>query len=434
MTHEREYDVIVIGGGPAGLSAAHAAATLGLKTLLLERLPKAGELGHPCSGVVAPLPGFISGQRKEDGLHFPELDLIIPSTLVIGHPTVSRYISPGGLTFEASFPDRNDFPIAAIDKVALLRLMAEKAAAAGAELRFGAAVTGLLSANGPTRGVHTHHGEIHAQVVLSAEGVSRQFVEEAGLYSGSDPAKRYAFIVNEEVEAPAIQVQHVGQINTLGKRYTSASTPVFGAVVVLAPGRGSIYFSVFADSPQVYTEESLWYYLEEYRQKDPRVKDLFTEANVISRAGMRMVIREIPRHVVGNGFIGVGDSVTPGGHLGILPCMFLGRQAARTAAQAIERGDLSAKGLAEYDRLFHGPILRGLDTETKIITSLAEMTDEELDHLGQTLGKVNLSPFFFGEWQPIAAETLRWIVTGLPLILRDWRLIKRMVRGEPAGS
>ncbi len=433
MTHKQEFDVIVIGGGPAGLSAAHTAASLGLETLLLEKLSRAGELGHPCGAVIAPLPGFITGQRKEDGLHFPELDLLIPSALVIGQLSISRYISPGGLTFEASFPNRDDFPIAAIDKPALLRLVTEKAVTAGVELRFGTAVTGLLKENGRILGVRTHHGEIHAKVILSAEGVSRQFTEEAGLYNDSTSAKRYAFIVNEEVEAPAIQAHHVGQINTLGKRYTSVSAPVFGTVVVPAPGRAGIYFAVFADTPKAYIEESLWHYLEEYRQKDPRVNYLFTEMKVISRAGMRMVVREAPKHVVCDGFIGVGDSVTPGGHLGILPCMYLGQQAARIAAQAIERGDLSAKGLADYDRLFHGPILRGLDTESKIITSLAEMTDEELDRLSQALGKVNLAPFFFGEWKPIAAETLRWIVTGLPLILRDWRLIKRVLGGKPAG-
>jgi len=37
-----QYDLIVIGGGPAGLMAAGTAAERGVKTLLLERMPRIG--------------------------------------------------------------------------------------------------------------------------------------------------------------------------------------------------------------------------------------------------------------------------------------------------------------------------------------------------------------------------------------------------------
>ena len=423
-------DLLVIGGGPAGLSAARTAARLGLRTLLLEKLPRPGELAHPCGGVIAPVPGFVSGQRTSEGLCFPELDLMIPAALVMGHLSVSRYVSPGGRTFAATFPQRDDFPIAAVDKSALLRLLAGEAAAAGAELRWGTTVTGLLKADGRIVGVRTRQEEIHARVVLSAEGVTRRFTEEAGLYDDTAPTRRYAFIVSEEVEAPAVQAHHVGQLSTLGKRYTSAPTPTFGAVVIPAPGRAGIYFSLFADTPRLDTDQSLWYYLEEYRQKDPRVSELFQGARVIRRASVRMTIRQAPRRVVADGFVGVGDSITPGGHVGMIPAIFLGQQAAHCAARAIRTGDLSARGLSEYDRLFHGPFLRGLDTESKIIIGMAEMSDEELDRLSQTLSKINLAPFFFGRWQPMIVETLKWLVTSLPLILRDWRLIQRMMRGQ----
>jgi len=424
------FDLLVIGGGPAGLMAARTAARLGLRTLLLEKLPRPGELAHPCGGVIAPLPGFVSGRRTGEGLYFPELDLLIPAALVIGQPSVLRYVSPGGRTFAATFPRRDDFPIAAVDKPALLRLLAGEATAAGAELRWGVAVTGLLKADGRIVGVRTRQEEIRARIVLSAEGVTRRFTEAAGLYDDAAPARRYAFIVSEEVEAPAVQAHHVGQLNTFGRRYTSAPTPAFGAVVVPAPGRAGIYFSLFADTPRLYTDKPLWYYVEEYRQNDPRVSELFKGAQVIRRAGMRMTIRQAPRRVVADGLVGVGDSITPGGHVGVIPAMFLGQRAAHCAARAIRTDDLSARGLAEYDRLFHGPFLRGLDTESKIITGLAAMSDEELDRLSQTLSRINLAPFFFGRWQPMVAETLKWLVTGFPLILRDWRLIRRMMVGE----
>jgi len=432
MCNKDDFDVIIIGAGPAGLSAARTAARSGCKTLLFETLAQAGDLGHPCSGVIAPLPGFVSGQRRQDGLHFPEIELSIPWSLVVGSISCQRYISPGGVSFQATFPARDNFPIAVIDKSGVLRLMAEQAVAAGAELRFGTSVTHVTSQDGGVTGVRTRQGEFAAKVVISAEGVSRQFTEEAGLYDTVTSGKSYAFIVSEILDAPAVTCSDVGQISTLGRRYTSVSTPSFGTLVLPAKGRAQVYFSVFADQPHIHTDESLWHYLQEYKQRDARISSLLEGATAIHRAGTRMVLRPVPRHVVKDGFIGVGDSVGPGGHVGILPSIFLGQKAAQTAVQAVRSGDVSQKGLANYERLYRGPLSRGLDFEYRIITGLADMSDDELDRVCQTLSRINLAPFSFGQWQPIAAETVKWIVTGLPLILRDRKLLRRMLSGKPA--
>lgn len=419
--------LLIIGGGPAGLMAARTAARLGLKPLLFEALPHPGDLGHPCSAAIAPVPGFVGGLRRADGLHFPALHLIIPAALVVGAPAVQRYVSPGGIAFEARFAPRDDFPIAVIDKPALLRLLAEQAAQAGADLRFGTPVMGLLKEGGRVVGVRTRAGEFRAAIVLSAEGVSRRFTEEAGLYDGMAAPKRYAFIVSETLDAPA--AREAFQIGTLGRRYTSANAPVFGTVVVPRPGRAEVYFSVFADAPQAQTDASLWHYLAEYKANDPRISGLLSGSRPLSRGGTRMVLRPVPPRVTADGFIGVGDSVGPGGHVGIMPCLYLGQQAARVAAQAIAAGDTSQPALAAYDRLYHGPLQRGLDTEYRIITGLAGMTDAELDRVCQTLSKINLAPFSFGEWGPMLAETMRWLARAFPLIVRDRRLLRRIMGG-----
>jgi len=44
-----EYDLIVVGGGPAGLMAAKTAAESGLKTLLIERKKATTEIRRACA-------------------------------------------------------------------------------------------------------------------------------------------------------------------------------------------------------------------------------------------------------------------------------------------------------------------------------------------------------------------------------------------------
>ncbi len=43
-----KYDLIVVGGGPAGLTAAKTAAEDGLKVLLIERKKNITEINRPC--------------------------------------------------------------------------------------------------------------------------------------------------------------------------------------------------------------------------------------------------------------------------------------------------------------------------------------------------------------------------------------------------
>jgi flavin-dependent dehydrogenase len=418
----------VIGAGPAGLSAARTAAGLGLKTLVLERMDRAGELDHPCGAAIAPVPGVISGWQGNGGVQFPTLHLTIPPVFVIGTPTTIRYVGPNGGEFRAIFPNRRNFPVAVIDKPALLRCLADQAATVGAELRFSTPVMGLCKHGRRITGVKTRRQEIGARIVISAEGISRRRCEEAGLYNASPPPSHHVFVISQTLCAPAAGAGDVGQINTFGRRYTSIATAL-GTVDVPKAGRAAAFLSVITEQPRLQTDASLWTYLEEYKERDPRVRNLFAGSKVLERSGCRMSVRDAPRSVVRDGFMGVGDAVTPGGHVGILPAIYLGQRAAETAADGIRAGDVSAGRLAPYDDLFHGPILRGLETEGRILLGLADMTDEELDRVCETLNGLNLAPFLLGRPWAMMCESFKWLVKDLPLIVRDRQLLRRMMSG-----
>ena len=420
-----KYEVVVVGAGPAGLSAARTASRLGFHTLVLERLPRRGELAHPCSGVIAPIPGLISVQKQGNGLYFPEIDLKLSQALIAGFPKQRLYTSPGGHDVELAFA-QDASPVAVVDPAELLRNLAEQAAHAGAELSYATAATGLLMEGSRVSGVRTSRGDVRANIVLSAEGTARHVCEEAGLYAPVPAARRYAYVVSQELEAPAVKADHLGQIVTFGQRYSSAREG-FGTVVMPAPGRAWVYFTVFADRPKDITVQSCWAYLDEYLQNDLRVRDLFVGSRIISRAGQRMVIRDAPQRVIRDGFMGLGDAITAGGHLGILPAICGGRDAALIASEAMDSGDTSAECLAGYNPLSRGLIMRSLEAENKLVMNLTGMSDDDIDRLCQTLNSLHLATPYYSNWRTITWEMVGSLLKQFPLLSRDWDLLGHML-------
>ena len=80
------YDVIIIGGGPAGLTAAQYAARARLKTLVLDKSPTAGALAYSSRienypGLTKPLPGkellgIMRQQAKNFGAEYIETQVV----------------------------------------------------------------------------------------------------------------------------------------------------------------------------------------------------------------------------------------------------------------------------------------------------------------------------------------------------------------------
>jgi len=87
MSHE-QFDVVVIGGGPAGATAAHDLARAGRKVLLLD---KAGRI-KPCGGAIPPR--LIR-------------DFDIPDALLCAKIRSARMVAPSGRTVD--MPIENGF-------------------------------------------------------------------------------------------------------------------------------------------------------------------------------------------------------------------------------------------------------------------------------------------------------------------------------------
>ena len=97
METTETFDVVVVGGGPAGATAAHTLAQRGLSVMLLDR---AGRI-KPCGGAIPPR--LIA-------------DFSIPSSQIVARINTARMVSPSGrhvdIAIEGGFVgmvDREDF-------------------------------------------------------------------------------------------------------------------------------------------------------------------------------------------------------------------------------------------------------------------------------------------------------------------------------------
>ena len=158
---ETAVDVLVVGGGPAGLYAAERLARRGVSTIVCEEHATIGDPVH-CTGVLASESFDILGLPREASLNAL---------------TTAQFFSPSGAIISHSTP----VPLATvIDRGVFDRTLAARAQSAGAELRLGTRVSVVES--GPTA-VRALVGDdwVNARLLMVACGANYAFQRRVGM-------------------------------------------------------------------------------------------------------------------------------------------------------------------------------------------------------------------------------------------------------------
>jgi electron transfer flavoprotein-quinone oxidoreductase len=351
-------DAIVVGAGPAGITAAKDLAEAGLATVILERGQYPGSK-NVSGGILYrhPTEEMCPGFEAEAPLERPIIEqryLVLTEDAMLGG--VYRSMAFAEEPYNAYSVLRSEFD----------RWYATKAETAGAEVYPEFTVTDLLWEDGQVVGVTTGdaEGELFANVVVLADGANSLLAQGAGLHREWAPIEQ-ALVAKELIGLPA---------GTIEDRFNLPSglgtaLEIFGESTWGLLGYGFIYTN--KESLSIGTGALL----EDLITSGINVNDMldrFKRHPAIAPliAGGETI--EYSAHLIpeggynrlpplfADGVVVVGDAaglVNPLNREGANLAMLSGRYAARAIIEAKERGDFSAAALSRYRELLDESIV-----------------------------------------------------------------------------
>ncbi len=317
------FDVVVIGGGPAGATAAHDLARKGRSVLLLDR---AGRI-KPCGGAIPPR--LIK-------------DFAIPDALLVARATSARMISPSDQRVD--IPINGGF-VGMVDRDAFDEWLRERAASDGAVRRTGifegierdddGASVVVYRVRDDGAGASERTVRVRARSIVGADG-ARSKVARAAAVKNADRT-RYVFAYHEIVRAPEVKPAGYdgGRCDVV---YRGTLSPDFygwvfphGDTLSIGTGSADKGFSMRTAVAAL------------------RVAAGLEGAETIRREGAPIPMKPLPRWDNGRDTVLAGDAagvVAPASGEGIYYAMAGGRFAAESVESFLATGDVQALKLA----------------------------------------------------------------------------------------
>jgi len=339
------YDVIVVGGGPAGVSAAKSSALTGAKTLLIERNQLIAAL-KPCGQAISKKTLETAGVKPVQGLVINEVS--------------ARVYAPNGRSVKIGETGYM------INKTILLQEIAAQAAEHGAEIHVGEAFIDLKRRNGEVL-VKTSRGEYSASIVIGADGYNSRVARSLGVQEKSEPIPTLQYLIAgcrpETVDEIRI---YLG--NDLAPKGYAWIFPVSERIVEVGIGvRGAP--------------------LKPYMDKFIRKFGGGLDGQIIDNRGAPVPVGGLISKYIFDGAILIGDAagmVIPLTGGGIHSSIASGLAAGEVAGEASQEGDTSEKRLLEFNEKYK-PWIDRIRKSLKALRILEELGDEDLNVLAEVL-------------------------------------------------
>ena len=370
-------DVIVVGGGPAGISTAITIARSGVKVILIERGKYAGAK-NVFGGAIYTQP------TKEI---FPDFEVNAPlERKIVAH----KYAILGETdSTTITYKNRNEeYGAYTVIRSKFDRWMAEEARKAGVIIAEETVVRELIVENNRVIGVKTELEEVFANIVILADGVNSLLAKQVGLRKDIETAD-VALSIKEVIKIGKEKIND--RFNLEDKE--SCACEIFGSSMLGKLGLGFLYTNDETISIGLgitlneLVENNLTpYELLEGVKNHPTIAPLIKggelveySAHLIPEGGYK----KIPT-LYSDGVMIVGDAGMLVNNLhweGTNLAMISGKLAGETAVLAIKNGDYSKKQLSKYqEKLEKSFIMKDLRTYRNLMSSAHDRRNSFFDY------------------------------------------------------
>ncbi|MDD3419486.1 MAG: FAD-dependent oxidoreductase [Candidatus Gastranaerophilales bacterium] len=364
-------DVIIVGGGPAGISAATILARAGKKVVVIERGNFAGSKNVFGGAIYA----------KPTAEIFPNFEEEAPlercntehryALLGEDDGTVISYKNP----IHCQKGETNSYTVI---RAKWDRWCAEQAKKEGAYIVTETIVREIIIKESKVVGIKTDLEEFYAPITIIADGVNSLLTKQLGLRKETQP-KEVALGIKEVITLSKEKIQDRFNLDDkTGVIYTIAGGPMLGMLGLgyIYTNQESISIGVGVSLEELQKRNIKPYEILNELKEHPSIAPLIKDgdlkeysAHLIPEGGYN----SMPK-ILGNGFMVAGDAAMFVNNVhweGTNLAMLSGKLAAETAIVALEQNDFSEHTLELYKKkLKHSFILKDLKTYRNVIPTL----------------------------------------------------------------
>jgi len=371
-----EYDVLVVGAGPAGSTAARYAAKNGASVLMIEKRP---EIGSP----VRCGEGISKAWLERVGIR---LDRRWVANSVDG----AIIYSPNETHFTLDEKMAGNEVGMVIERDQFDKALAEEAARAGADIMLRTAARDVIKENGRVTGViASSMGEpirIKARMVIGADG----FESQIGRWAGLDTKLAPKDII------PCVQYRMTNlDIDPKYTHFYLGSVAPGGYVWVFPKNDDTANVGIGVQYTKLRNPGDVKRYLDMWIEKHPEI----SRGEKVDMVAGGVSVNAPLDSVTMDGLMLVGDAgrmIDPITGGGIANGCIAGKEAGEVAALAVESGDVSKEFLQEYEKRWRSKLENTLYRNWMAKEKLVTLSDDTLNKIVETLAETGVEKISVG--------------------------------------